>query len=70
MQLEILTSPSVEVLQIELDRLRRDYPAMDTTPINDIEVYKQANMKPGTRLSIVIDGPTLAFVLESPHLSQ
>ena len=69
MRLEILTRPSAEDLEKELDRLGRQYRNIDSPNIIDIEQFRKENLTEGQRLSMVIDGPTLAFVLSSESLS-
>lgn len=69
MRLEILTRDSSEELEKELDRLGRQFRNIDSPQIDDIEVFRKENLTEGMRLSMVIDGPTLAFVLSSESLS-
>mmetsp|Transcript_30196 Transcript_30196/g.40142 ORF Transcript_30196/g.40142 Transcript_30196/m.40142 type:complete len:180 (+) Transcript_30196:145-684(+) len=70
MRLEILSRPSLEQLEIELDRVRKQFKNIESPNIHDIEVFRRENLTEGQRLSIVIDGPTLSFVLSSEALSQ
>jgi magnesium-transporting ATPase (P-type) len=70
MRLEILTKPNVEALDYEMDRLMRQFPNINSPNIADIEQFRKVNLTDGQRLSIVIDGPTLAFVLASDRLSK
>jgi len=63
MRLEILTSPTLEVLEKELDRVRKQFKNIDMPVVKDIETFRNENLTAGQRLSIVIDGPTLSFVL-------
>ena len=69
MRLEILTSPSSEELEKNLDRLGRQFRNIDSPKIDDIELFRKENLVEGQRLSMVIDGPTLAYVLSSESLS-
>ena len=70
MQLEILSSPNQDALEIQIDRLRRSFPNIDYPNIQDIEAFRAQNLTAGKRLSIVIDGPTLAYVLASETLGR
>ena len=70
MRLEILTTPTIEQLDFELDRICKQYKNIDKKDISDIEKFRNENLGPGQRLSMVIDGPTLAFVLASDVLSK
>lgn len=56
-------------LENELDRLGRQFRNIDSPQIKDIEQFRRENLTEGQRLSMVIDGPTLAFVLASESLS-
>ena len=70
MRLEILSRPNAQELERELDRLRHQFKNIDSPDFLDIELFRSQNMIEGQRLSIVIDGPTLAFVLASENLSM
>ena len=70
MRLEILSRPDAEALEVELDRLSRNFKNIDSPNYLDIELFRKENLTEGQRLSIVIDGPTLGFVLASEHLSM
>jgi magnesium-transporting ATPase (P-type) len=70
MRLEILTTPTIEQLDFELDRICKQYKNINKKDISDIEKFRNENLGPGQRLSMVIDGPTLAFVLASDVLSK
>jgi len=59
MRLEILTSPTLEVLEKELDRVRKQFKNIDMPVVKDIETFRNENLTAGQRLSIVIDGPLL-----------
>lgn len=69
MSLEILTSPSMAELEDKLDDLRSQFKNIDMEDVSDIEKFKNANLSGDKRLSLVIDGPTLGFVLSSERLS-
>ena len=63
MRLEILTRPNEQALDQELNRLGKQFRNIDSANISDIEAFRKDNLRDEQRLSIVIDGPTLAFVL-------
>lgn len=71
MRLEVLTRSSAEALDHELNRLERQFKNIhNQNIITDIEKFRKENLTDGKRLSIVIDGPTLAFVLASETMSK
>ena len=70
MRLEILSKPTVDQLEAELDRLRGQFRNIESAKIADIEAFRKENLVEGQRLSIVIDGPTLSLVLASEALSK
>ena len=70
MRLEILTKPDAESLDFEIDRLFKQFPHINQKKITDIEEFRMKNLTNGQRLSIVIDGPTLAMVFASELLSD
>ena len=47
MRLEILTRPSVEELEKELDRLGRQFRNIDSPQIQDIELFRKENLTEG-----------------------
>ena len=72
MQLVDLTSPSEEELEKELVRRTGGEYSDIANPnivIDDIEQFRKTNMNKNERISIVIDGPTLSFVLAKERLS-
>lgn len=69
MRLEILTKPTAEELEKELNRLMSQFRNIDSPNIKDIEVFRNENLQQNQRLSLVIDGPTLAFLLGNETLS-
>ena len=69
MRLEILSRPTVEELDKELSRLMNQFRNIESPNIKDIEVFRRDNLIGNQRLSLVIDGPTLAFVLSNDILS-
>ena len=53
-----------------LKMLTRKFPNFKSDDVMDIEQYKRMNLQQGQRISIVIDGPTLAMVLANEHYSN
>lgn len=70
MSLEVLTSETTEALDQKIARLEKQYQNLDSPKIDDIEKFRNENLVDGKRLSIVIDGPTLALVLLSERMSK
>ena len=58
-----------EMIQ-RLKMLTRKFPNFKSDDVMDIEQYKRMNLQQGQRISIVIDGPTLAMVLANEHYSN
>lgn len=69
MVLEILTSPNSDELAEKLTSLTQRYPGIHSASIRDIEQFRSHNLPKGVRLSLVIDGPTLAMVFNEPSLT-
>lgn len=47
MRLEILSNPTVEMLEKELDRVRKQFKNIDMPEIKDIEAFRKENLVPG-----------------------
>lgn len=69
MQQKILTSATKNELEDKLNEFGGQFANIDSMNISDIEQYRKENLQQGQRLSIIIDGPTLSFVLSSQPLS-
>ena len=69
MQQKILTSTNKNELEDKLNEFGGQFANIDSMNISDIEQYRKENLQQGQRLSIIIDGPTLSFVLGSQPLS-
>ena len=69
MQQKILTSANKNELEDKLNEFGGQFANIDSMNISDIEQYRKENLQQGQRLSIIIDGPTLSFVLGSQPLS-
>ena len=64
MKVELLSSPTKDEFETTLLRLSKEYEGILGPKVTDIEEFRSKNLQPGTRIAIVIDGPTLAYVFE------
>ena len=64
MKIEQLSSGSKQEFEEKLLYLSNEYPGILGSKVKDIEAFRQSQLPPNTRLAIVIDGPTLAYVFE------
>lgn len=64
MKIELLSSSSKEEFEEKLLLLSKEYPGILGPKVTDINTFRENNLPPKTRIAIVIDGPTLAYVFE------
>jgi len=64
MKLELLSSNSRDEFNEKLLQLSQDYPGILGSKVTNIEKFREENLEKGSRMCLVIDGQTLAYVFE------